>query len=303
MEIIINVNDLAPHLRNLSAGEIVGLLNNMPFVKTVPRNKGRLGEKNIENFIKNFMIEKKNSYGGDLIIYKKNYPNIKIVLESKNYEGKIPLSEWEKFERDCSAYAGGIFVANGCDFECKGNLVVLNSYAKECVNSVAEMLWQKIYDEKYGQFWNKNKILKEYNRLFECLNRLNCINVQLDKLDIIKKKIKDECWVVKQIIENMTEKNVFIEEELREELTVPDVKYKNIIESYFGEEKIKCFTSNVWSYVGEKKKMIIKILKKKEVVYFVPRCFDFEGLSIKYDDGFVVLEYKDIGPEIMRRLF
>jgi hypothetical protein len=202
--ITIDKSKLKPALQNLTEEEIISIINAVPTIKTTI-TRGRVAEQNLLNLLsENFTAELTGRpHAGDLLIYKKKNVHLKIMIESKDYTGTIPIDEYNKFLFDLknNNYAGGIFVGSnkisGMSLDTLNiidNHIILIENDPRIILFAAEFLWDYL-SQPTLQLKNKlDKYLNEIN------NSLNSLYKSRQLMTTMKKKLKS--YITEIEIEN-----------------------------------------------------------------------------------------------------
>jgi len=228
---------LNEHIRNISQEEILNILNSIPktnikdkkYIKDNNYIKGQEGEKMVYDMIKGFEKERKNSHSGDLIIYKKEYPNIKLMIEVKNYSSAIPYSMYSKFleEIKINNYNGGIFVCNqpitsfasstGSTGSTGSTNITNNGYTSICgydeqiLNFLCESIWIFIFRELNFKCLDSDGKLNKYcDSLIKDIYIIHNINIDLlnyqKNTNLLMQKLQSMLTLTSASLKNTTNK-------------------------------------------------------------------------------------------------
>lgn len=161
--IIIKRSELKTHLQCLNSEEIIRLLNTAPppFLNIkkeegndlIPFEKGKRSELSISEGIKDFESRKPPVHSGDLLIWKKDFPEIIIMLEIKNYSSNVPHDQYDKFiyDLELNKFTGGIFISNKpisnfSEPQVQSNKIILFSHDEKLIQLACDTLWIKLYE-------------------------------------------------------------------------------------------------------------------------------------------------------------
>ncbi len=320
----IPISLLNSKIQNITSTEIINILNSLPTLNKVQNNvfKGKISEKSIENIIENFEIEKRNTHSGDMIIWKKDYPNIKIMIEVKDYTNTIPNDEYQKFINDLehNHYAGGIIIANQNIQGIKPNTIdnnkmFINTYDPQIINISCECLWARLFERYHYKFIDsESEIIVQCNILANSIERLTNIksNIELMKKNNEKLLKKIFIDIDLDIIEIRKVINKIVNKISRVDITMQTSKLELPTGDYFHQsnlvvkEKIEelinkihisiCPLDNFIASINKNKmeinfngiiKILFEFLKTKTIIKFKPKVFHFEGTNINYVDGLV----------------
>lgn len=203
-QIILNRSLLKPHIQNFSAEQIINILNDMvyeaqppPKIEKIAFTLGREAEMKLE--IKDFESRKPGPHSGDLLIWKKDFPDIVIMIEMKNYTNAVPVEQYEKFiyDLELNHFAGGIFVANKpisnfSEPSVQSNKIILTSHDAKMVQLACETLWLKLYENsRFGLM--DSEILQQSRALAGSLETLVRVKSTIENM---KKYIKKNSALV-----------------------------------------------------------------------------------------------------------
>lgn len=193
MKLVVDVARLHKSIQHITAEDIINIVNAFAPLVRMPRTessttRGRTGELNISSMIHDFEMEKPGTHSGDLIIWKREFPNIRIMIEIKNYSNPVPRELFNKFcsEVEIGCYSGGIFISNQpiqgvCDYII-GNKAIVTQYDEILINTVCQLLWSKIYERTLAKVINHdNKLISHCNGLVHDIEDLKRIRISLDQ--------------------------------------------------------------------------------------------------------------------------
>lgn len=323
---------LQPEIRDISAEKVINLLNSFILTKKIQESsyeKGKKGEQTIEEIIKNnFVVEKKSEHCGDFIIHKPEYPEVKLIIEVKNYTRTVPEKEIEKFFSDIELNKlPGIFVSatrvvNWPMFEIKNNYAVVCGFENFAV--IVELFYFKQLSFKKFKFLKAEKkiqaLFKKIQNSVDSISEIKILmqnlgknfNICQDRIYKICDKIKFETEIeVDKLSREMRGEKVEIVEDF-----YPDgifaAKAKPIIQqfldSYFNvkpiQAKLEGKTTKV-EYSNGDKKIMFEFLKTKINIYFVPTNIDFvkfPNITVKNGLAKIELDEKSLHSEILKSI-
>jgi hypothetical protein len=156
--ITINKKDLKPCFREMTASQILGIINNIPvfITKADDNNVGRIAEVSVIEILQNhFKIKDtaKIAGSGDMIISREG---TKIMVEVKSYSRKVPTRELEKLCRDLdnSSCDGALLISNQPVVEKinRPNIMIVTTMDPQTIVCAAELLWKKLTLHTQGQW-------------------------------------------------------------------------------------------------------------------------------------------------------
>lgn len=319
-------NQLKIQLQDITPEEAIQMLNSIPVIKVGKVNKGTHGETSVGLSINNFIVEERTKHAGDMVIWKENYPHIKIMIEVKNYSGTIPESEYQKLIDDIeyNQFTGGILVANQDirgvkPFEISGGRVYVNSHDQQLVNITCEMLWAKLFERQhYKMIDTEGQITIQCNVLASCIERLASIKGTVELIrknnEKLLKKITDEVdsnisdmrKVINKVIRQVSQITTTIETRSKIKLpageyfhdTVPAVRERieEIIEKLYQstcpyENALVSQTKNKYEINLAGRKIFFEFFKTKLEIKFKPAHMNFgEYPGVDFIGGLVVFE-------------
>lgn len=319
MSINIPINRLNKNAQSLTEEEIILLLNTVGEMKKIENPmKGLVVEKNIAESIENFEISKGGSHCGDFVISKKKYPNIRIMVEIKNYTSTIPRTQFEKFQRDIddNQFSGGVLICNqpvsGADI-INGNIAIIQSYDPNIINPVCEFLWATLFDKQFYKFLDyKNNIVPHCNILLDNIGDLVKIKKSVENLQKESSKtLQNVIYGINktiQTINDMTnniinESSVVVLTQKLNQFYLPDItnpilplcrdKLKAVLEKICKNGSILlAHKANKYEYSIEGKKITINFLATKIDVSFEPAILNFENYIqyISFADGIITVK-------------
>jgi len=335
------VESLRADLRKLEPAEIVKFINqtypikqkkNKVFQSQIPVELGIVGEKDILEIINEsnlgFKAERiSQKHSGDIIMWRNDYPNIKIMIEVKNYTNRVSKEQYDKFLSDLhnTQVAGGIFLTNKpvCghqEFEILDNIMLLVADRNKQIMPLLYLFWHKQIIEKHFMFISKQPIIKNYHmrisnsvakivlvknsvksirksvmRELETIDNI-CSEVmretsqQIDELN--KLTAGDQISISTEGISLPDDKNFFINshQDLRERLLkFLDTMFigKPLCSQKSGKNEISI--SGTCRANSKNKEIHLKFYKLKLAISFKPRMLDFTQFEsdIKYENGLV----------------
>lgn len=296
----------------LEAEDIIRILNSFPLQEAPPPPQpqapilGQIGEKKIVESIRGFECIKPGPHSGDLIVWRKSHPEIRIMLEIKNYSHRVPREQYEKFLRDLEPFSGGIFVSNepisGLQlppvFE---NIIILQSHDADLVQLACETLWVKLLEQqKYTFIQTPNsECASSLVETLETLARIKIATEGMRKniqkasdrilLDIERALFRTREVAERLVREHEPSKIFYGRIRLPEEIVEPFREPLNrFIQKYFGEAAALIRRKNVVEISGAEKKLAIGIFRTKIELTFAPSTWDFRGIShLSCADGLV----------------
>ena len=312
-DIIIPLKKLDKRLKDITSEEIINILNNMYFIREPKKSSyeiGRKGEMIIEEIIEGFMIEKRGSHCGDFVIYKKDYPNIEIMIEVKNYTSSVPSEQYEKFLNNIkdNKYAGGIFISNQPISGFNGKLItsdkiVIYSYDPNVINISCETLWCRLFDRFNYKMLDVEGEIQSYCKLLSSnldtlvrtknlalsiqKNNEKLINTLTHEIDsLISKQKKTINLIINKIspITSIIETSYFVKLPEGEYIynSVPEIReYIEKIMNNISTHKNVIIAQNKNKFevnYGEKK-ILLELFKTKVDIIFKPNKFDFNGIE------------------------
>jgi hypothetical protein len=312
---------LAKNIQHISAEEVILILNSYGSIKKAETSGTSVGlatEKNILAAIEDFEVEKGGILCGDAIIWKKNSPNVRIMIEIKNYTGVVPKSQIEKFHRDLeeNGFSGGIFITNqrvsGQEAVLEGNTIFLQSYDPQIINAACTLLWSVLFDKQYYKFLDyKNNIIPYCNILLEHVQSVVKTKKNLEALH----KDFDRCMQASisnvsktiSIINDMTnhiimEASPLVMTQKLRRFVLPDIanpilplcrdRLQKLLETLSPEPILLTHTKNKYEYCMGGKKICIHFFTTKIDIIFQPAHFDFSGVddSFSFSGGLVTVK-------------
>lgn len=320
MEIVIERSRLNKKIRHINVEDIINILNSFAPVILPPKTEsitqlGRTGELCIKSTIRDFESEKPGTHSGDLIIWKSNYPNIRIMIEVKNYTNPIPREQYEKFESEVETglYTGGIFICNqpisGYIENFGNNKIAVFSYDAEVINMACRMLWDKLYERSWL------KVIKHDDINKQCTLLANNIDILKRAQHDIEQLQKHTLLITNKAIQNINKVNHVTNKSINSitmdvqpsetyqiggyvtipvytdcaVLKVAREKLENFLSLYAENDVIISQNKNGCEFLFDNKKIILKFLKTRIDIMFKPNTTNFVGYEINYVDGYVVI--------------
>ena len=321
LNIVIPRRSLPINMRHITALDIIGIMKSISPIIVMPQQKssvqrGREGENDINIMIQGFERMRPGTHSGDLIIWKHHYPNLRILVEVKNYTYRVPYEQWVKFENDIEGnYNGGIFVTtqavSGVEETVFSNKIIVRDFNEVAINLACETLWQRLYERLRLGLMSEDKMLHHCEDMMSVkddLHRLRhdteaiqrstaLINTRVTKnMDGIMQRldqavnriamdisVTDTTYSTRRVIIppmdcSLTKTGLPLLVQLLESLAGPGTEIVMI------QKQTKC------TYVIADKKITIHFLKSKINVSFIPTTMDFTDLTnLSYDDGVVII--------------
>lgn len=322
MSFIIPHTALKPHIAELTQEEIITILNNIPYIKKqiTSSHKGRIFECTIENSIKNYDIKKSPPHTGDYIISKKEYPQIQIMLEIKNYNYKVPKKEYEKFLSDLelNKFAGGIFITKTpvqdieyTTYLFQNNIIIVEYTENTNIEIFCDLLWLRLYDRYNYKFIDSPPKLKNICAILEKkISELARLKIDTDNMQkSIRRYLKstqittenimcDIRETINEITSLFTPVSIYNE---TQECIIPfnySSAEKEIITALIKTRGTYILAENktAYEYNFRGEKYLFNVLKTKTTLSFKIEKFYDEMLGAIIKDGYL---YIDIKPENM----
>ena len=212
--IIIKKSELKTELQNFNSEMIIKILNSFSFsssFSSFSQNEkggekgcekgeqsaftiGKKAELNISENIKDFEIRKPPVHSGDLLIWKKDFPEIIIMLEIKNYSTNVSHEQYNKFiyDLELNKFSGGIFIsnkpiANFSEPYVQSNKIIIISHDEKLIQLACDTLWIKLYESMRFGFLTSD--LSE-----QCTS----LSSGLETLVRVKTNVENMCKTVKK---------------------------------------------------------------------------------------------------------
>jgi hypothetical protein len=308
---------LNKNIQHISAEEVILILNAGASVRRPEiSSPGIHTEKNVAQCIENFEVEKPGNHSGDLIIWKKKYPNIRIMIEIKNYSGPIPTSQLEKFVHDLDLlqFSGGIFITNQpLRAEIiSGHIAVVQSYDPLIINSTCELLWNVLFEKQFYKFLDyKNNITPYCDALLENIKLLaktkKCVEaLQKDfnsMADSTVRALTSTIRTINEMTNNIiNESSPLVVTQKIKKIVLPDIvnpilplcrqKLQEIMEKLGSDQILLAHNGNKYEYCFGGKKIALHFFTTKLDIIFEPALLDFTGapLDLSYSGGLVTIK-------------
>ncbi len=278
-QIILDRSLLKPQLQNLTPEKIINILNDFvhetappPKIEKIAFTLGREAEEKLT--IKDFESRKPGPHSGDLLIWKKDFPDIVIMIVMKNYTNAVPAEQYEKFIRDLelNRFTGGIFVANKpitgfSEQSVQSNKIILTSHDSKLVQLACDTLWLKLYENsRFGLL--DSDILHQSRTLASGLETLVRVKSTIENMrKYIKKNsalllhdidryIFESREIIKNIVLNFKpHRNTFTAAPLRlPEMMLFD--FKTALERFFNSDEFLRGLNREQIYVSEEKNTV-----------------------------------------------
>lgn len=290
---------------------------------------GQEGETSIQEIIQSnsqgFIIEKSvGAHAGDFVVWRKDFPSIRILIEIKNYNSNVPSEQYQKFLSDIetTCYAGGIIISKTPialhrEFEISENIMIVTKIKDKSINLLIEVFWKYIMCRLSYGFSDKDYKLKGIQqRLSEIIEG----NLKIKSAaKAMRKSLLTNLESVEKTCTDITDK---IQRELLEMNSVLcGDTIRCVEEEYFLPKNAELFLNKSEGLVAnfckflrvifpEKPLCLIKESKKVEVEYrggqkiIILRCYltkisvtfscnvkDFSNFSpdFEYKNGFIII--------------
>jgi len=305
---------LKPEIRDISIVDAIAILNNIPIREKIIREasvKGQSGEREIFEMISetNFIVEKSPHHSADFVVWKTEFPAIKILIEVKNYAGVVPREQYDKFMDDisstglCGIFVSKTSVANHDFFEIYARSVLLVGF--DHLIPILELFWTKILHEKTYKFAGSDlKLMKSCREISCAIEKTIQIKNSADlMLKVIKRETKNINEICSEIIFDAREELLVMsaiisgeEVKILSEFKINDpfvaglkglkADIEKLVREMFAKPRIVA-GKNLIEISGEEKILQLKFFKTKLVISFKSKKLNDSFTEFEFCNGMI----------------